>query len=256
MRNPQHILVTGASSGLGAALADIYAAQGRHLSLHGRDAARLARTAERAERKGAIVTTKTGDVTDEAGMAEWIASCERLQPIDLLIANAGISAGSGPGYESPEQSRAIFAVNVGGVLNTVQPAIPLMTARGRGQIAIMSSIAGFRSFTGAPSYCASKAAVRIYGEALRGELAPAGVEVNVICPGFIKTPMTDKNRFPMPFIMPPLRAARIIQEGLAHNRVRTVFPFATYALVRLISLLPQDWVTRSMAGIPRKSPKS
>ncbi|HUY68976.1 MAG TPA: SDR family NAD(P)-dependent oxidoreductase [Alphaproteobacteria bacterium] len=256
MLNPRHILITGASGGIGAALAEIYAAPGVRLSLHGRDESRLARVAEAAACKGAEVSTHSGDVTDQAGMAAWIADCARMAPLDVLIANAGISAGTGAGHETAEQSKAIFAVNLHGVINTVQPAIPIMTAQGRGQIALMSSLASFRGFAGAPSYCASKAAVRIYGEALRGELAVFGVAVNVVCPGFIRTPMTDCNPFPMPFIMSAERAARIIKRGLARDRARIAFPSAAYWLVRLAALLPQDLVNRRMAGVPGKSPKS
>jgi NAD(P)-dependent dehydrogenase (short-subunit alcohol dehydrogenase family) len=189
-------------------------------------------------------------------MAAWVESCARLQPIDLVVANAGISAGTGMGSESAEQSREIFAVNLDGVLNTVRPAVAVMLQQKRGQIAIMSSLAGFRGFAGAPSYCASKAAVRMYGESLRGELAPHGIAVNVICPGFIQTPMTDANRFPMPFIMSAARAAAIMQKGLAANRARIAFPLPLYVLIRLIGLVPQDWINRPMARLPRKGSKS
>lgn len=256
MLHSHHLAITGASSGIGTALAELYAAPGVRLALQGRNAERLATVAAAAQRKGATVITKILDVTDAAAVAAWLGECDRQQPLDLVIANAGVSGGTGGGEESAEQSRTIFAANVTGVLNTVQPAITLMTKRGRGQIAIMSSLAGFRGFAGTPSYCASKAAVRVYGEAWRGELAAHGVEVNVICPGFIKTPMTDANPFPMPMMMTAERAARIIQKGLAHNRARIAFPWPIYALVRLLAALPQDWINRPMRGLPRKSPKS
>ena len=98
--------------------------------------------------------------------------------------------------------------------------------------------------------------MRVYGEALRGELAPHGVAVNVICPGFIKTPMTDANQFPMPFIMPADRAARIIQKGLARNRARIAFPWRLYALVRLAAALPVDWIAGTIAQLPKKEGSS
>ncbi len=256
MPNPKHILITGASSGIGAALAEAYTAPDVRLSLHGRNANRLDFVAEQARQKGAAVTIKTGDVGFAEGMKAWVEECDSQQPLDLIIANAGISAGTGRIGESNTQARAIFAINVTGVLNTVQPAIPLMTARKRGQIAIMSSLASFRGFAGAPAYCASKAAVRVYGEALRDELAPQGINVNVICPGFVETPMTDVNHFPMPLIIPVNRAAGIIQKGLAKNRARIAFPWRMYALVRLTAALPQDWLTGMMEKLPRKSPNS
>ncbi len=253
MQYPKHIAITGASSGIGAALAERYAMPGIHLSLHGRDPIRLTKTATRAERQGAIVTTKCGEVTDTKTVASWIESCDAIEPLDLIIANAGISAGTGRGYESDDQSRAIFNTNVTGVLNTIQPAMPIMMRRRRGQIAIMSSLAGFRGIPGAPSYAASKAAVRIYGEALRNEMAHFDVEVNVICPGFIKTPMTEVNRFAMPFIMPAARAAQIIKEGLAKNKARIAFPFPMYALVRLMAALPLSWTDPLLRHMPKKS---
>jgi NAD(P)-dependent dehydrogenase (short-subunit alcohol dehydrogenase family) len=127
------------------------------------------------------------------------------------------SAGTGQGHEPAAQSRAIFAVNLDGVLNAVLPLLPAMQARRRGQLALMSSLAGFRGFHGAPAYCASKAAVRIWGESLRGDLRDSGIEVSVICPGYIESPMTARNKFYIPLRMPAAAAARIIRRGLARG---------------------------------------
>ena len=250
--SPRHILITGASSGLGAALAEIYATQGVRLSLQGRDIPRLNQIAEKAERRGAIVTIKPLDVTDQEAMAAWITNCDSLQPLDLVIANAGISAGTFGAGESDAQTRAIFATNVTGVLNTINPAIPLMTKRGHGQLALMSSLASFRGMAGAPAYCASKAAIRLYGEGLRGALSPQGVAVNVICPGFITTPMTDRNPFYMPFKLSAPRAAAIIKRGLESNRARITFPWPITALVHLFAAIPQDWLDSWLARVPGK----
>jgi len=249
---PKHILITGASGGLGAALAITYAAPGVRLSLHGRDAERLHRVAEKVTAKGATVHIKIGNVTDSAVMAAWITACDQFMPLDLLIANAGISAGTGRGHETPEQSSSIFDVNLKGVLNSIQPVLPLMLQRRAGHIAIMSSLAGFRGLSGAASYCASKAAVRIYGESLRSSCAAKDVAVSVICPGFIKTPMTDSNRFPMPFLMSAERAARIIKRGLDANKPRIAFPWQLYGLLRLYTALPQRWLDIIAAKLPQK----
>lgn len=249
---PRHILITGASSGLGAALAEAYAAPGVLLSLQGRDLGRLNQVAGKARQRGAQAMAAVLDVTDAGAMKTWILDCDNEQPLDLVIANAGISAGTGSGDETEEQARAIFDVNLTGVLNTIHPVLPRMIVRKQGQIAIMSSLAGFRGFSGAPAYCASKAAVRVYGEALRGDLAHSGVKVNVICPGFVKTPMTDVNRFPMPFLMTPERAAQIMKQGLAKNRARIAFPWQMYALVRLFTALPSGMLDAVTARMPRK----
>jgi short-subunit dehydrogenase len=224
---PAHILVTGASSGIGAALALAYARPGAQLTLGGRNQERLSEIAARAEARGASVATIALDIRDRAAVADWAIAADDRLPLDLVIANAGISGGTHGGPESEEQTRAVFAVNLEGVLNTALPVIPRMIARQRGQIAIISSLAGHRGFPGAPAYSGSKAAVKVWGEALRGDLAIHGVKVNVVLPGFIKSPMTDVNRFPMPFLMSAEKAAAIIRRGLAADRARIAFPFPT-----------------------------
>lgn len=246
------ILITGASSGLGAGLALAFARPGAALHLSGRNARRLDEVAERCRARGAEIHAATLDVTDREATAHWVAASEAARPLDLVIANAGISAGTSDGGESDEQARAIFAVNVDGVFNTVLPALPFLRARGRGQVGIMSSLAGFRGFPGAPAYCASKAAVRVWGEALRGELAPFGVGVSVICPGFVETPMTAVNRFPMPFLMDVERASRIMARGLARNRGRIAFPWPMHLLARVGACLPSAVMDAIAARMPLK----
>lgn len=252
MRNPTHILITGASSGIGEALALAYAGPGITLALTGRDAARLAAVAAACRDKGATVAETLTDVTDRDGLASWIYAQDDRLPIELVIANAGISAGTGGGVETEAQTRSIFATNLDGVLNSIHPLIPRMVARGRGQIALMSSLASFRGMAGAAAYCGSKAAVRVYGEALRGDLAPRGVGVSVICPGFVVSRMTAVNRFPMPFLMTADRAAHIIRTGLARNRGRIAFPWPTYAVSWLLGVLPPGLVDMILSRAPRK----
>ena len=241
MKNPESILVTGASSGIGAALAREYAAPGTRLVLGGRDAERLDRVAADCRARGAKAEANLVDVTDAPLTADWIERADDTRPLDLVVANAGISGGTFGGRESQRQARAIFATNVDGVVNTVHPAAARMRARGRGQIAIMSSLAGFRGLPSAPAYAASKAAARSYGEALRGSLHSHGVGVSVVCPGFIRTPMTDANDFAMPTLMEVERAAHIVRRGLARNRARIAFPLRLYALVWLLGALPPSW---------------
>jgi len=252
MQNPRSLLITGTSSGIGEALAIAYAASGVSLALTGRDAMRLESVAAACRQRGAAVRAATVDVTDADAMARWIDTVDAAAPIDLVIANAGIGAGTGGGFESAEQTRAVFAVNVDGVVNTVLPLIPRFIGRGRGQIALMSSLAAFRGFPGAPTYCASKAAVRTWGEGLRGDLHRHDVEVSVICPGFVVTRMTARNKFRMPFLMSVERAAAIIKRGLARNRGRIAFPFPMYFAVWFAGALPPVLTDPLFRMLPKK----
>ena len=258
MRNPRVVLITGASSGIGEALALEYAGRGVFLALSGRDGPRLDGVGERCKTKGADVETRVLDVTDANAMEFWIAGLAARRPLDLVIANAGVSAGTGGGGESEEQARYIFSVNLGGVLNTLYPAIEVMLVQTdtkdgqRGQIAVMSSLAGFRGFPGAPAYCASKAAVKTHGEALRGELHHQGIGVTVICPGYVRSRMTEKNKFSMPLLMDSARAARIIRRGLARNRARIAFPWRMYFLAWLFATLPPGLIDPLLRRLPKK----
>lgn len=253
MQDPRSILITGASSGIGAALARRYAGPGIALALGGRNRERLDAVAAACRAAGAEASAEVVDVTLAGPCADWIAEADTRAPLDLVIANAGISAGTGGAGEGAEQTRRILATNVDGMMNTVLPAVPPMRGRGHGQIAIVSSLAGFVGFPGAPAYCASKAAVRIWGEALRPQLRADGVEVSVICPGYIRTPMTDGNDFPMPFLMDAERCARIIQRGLARNRGRIAFPWPLYAAVSLVGALPPGLLAPLMRRLPAKA---
>jgi len=247
------VLITGASSGIGRALAIGYAREGRHLYLSGRDAGRLDEAADACRARGAAVDAAVLDVTDAKAVAHWIAECAAARPLDLVIANAGISGGSGGREGEPAaQARRILAVNVDGVVNTVQPALDAMLPARHGHIVIMSSLASFRGFPGAPAYCASKAAVRVYGEALRGEMRARGVDVTVICPGFVKSAMTAKNPYPMPMLMAADRAAAIIMRGLARNRARIAFPWPLYALMWSFGALPPSLTNWMFRRLPKK----
>lgn len=242
-----HLLVTGASGGIGAALARLYAAPGVRLSLQGRDAARLEGVAADCRGRGAEVATALLDVADHAACSAWVEAADAEVALDLVVANAGVSGGKGPGVAA-----RVMAVNVGGVLATAEPALARMAARGRGQVALVSSIASFRGTPQAPAYCASKAAVRLWGEGLRGRMARDGVAVSVVCPGFVRTAMTAGNRFPMPMIMDADRAAAIIARGLAAGSARIAFPWPLYAAARLFAALPPALGDRLIGGFRRK----
>lgn len=247
-----NILITGASSGLGEALALAYARPGARLFLSGRNPERLEAAAAACRAKGAEAESRVADVADAACMTAWIAEVEVRAPLDLLIANAGVSAGDPAmaALTEEERSRAVFSINLGGVLNSVLPVIEPMKARGKGQIALMSSLAGLRGFPSAPAYCAAKAAVRVWGEGLRGRLAPFGVGVSVICPGFVKSRITARNRFPMPFLMEADAAAGLIVKGLAADRGLIRFPWPLVWIMVAVVHLPR-WL---LAGVSRALP--
>jgi NAD(P)-dependent dehydrogenase (short-subunit alcohol dehydrogenase family) len=236
------VMITGASSGLGTALALACAQPGTTLHLGGRDAARLEQTAIACRARGAVVLTREGDVRDAASMADWIAGCGRL---DLVLANAGLSAGTGDGeVETAAQTRAVFGVNLDGVLNTVLPTLEVMAGQApdaqgcRGRIAVIASIAAFVPAPGAPAYCAAKAAVDAWTVATAHIAARRGIRMHSVCPGYIRTPMTSRNRFPMPGLMDADIAAARVLAGIRAGRRRHVFPVWLGLAARLVGLLP------------------
>lgn len=244
------ILITGASSGIGQALALTYARPGCFLALGGRDRARLAAVADACREAGAAVDAQIVDVAERAAMEEWISRLDAAHPLDLVIANAGITADTRGG--AGDAGEAILQVNVLGVWNTLAPIIPRMRARGGGQIALMSSLAGYRGMPSAPAYSASKAWVKGWGEALRGSLHGDGIRVSVICPGFVASRITNANRFAMPLIMDADRAARIIARGLVRDRARIAFPYRLHLLMWFLALLPPALTDRLFRRLPSK----
>lgn len=251
---PRAILISGASSGLGAAVAEAYSDPGVTLFLGGRDRNRLETVAATCRAAGAAVHTEIVDVTDIEAMRRWVVGSDANRPLDLVIANAGISGGTSglSGAEPEEQVRRLFDVNLGGVMNTVLPVIPTLSERGHGQIAMVASLAGYRGIPGAPAYCASKAAVKVFGEGLTGTLHGLGVGVSVICPGYVRTPMTDANAFPMPFLMEAERAARIIKRGLAKRKARIAFPWPMATAVWLLQALSPGLIEPVLRRLPKK----
>lgn len=245
------VLITGASSGIGHALALALAAPGVLLHLSGRDTDRLEAVADACRSKNATVFPSVLDVRDQAAMAEWIGAAG---PLDLVVANAGISAGTfGRTPETEEQIRAIFGTNLDGMLNTVLPAIEVMAAQPpgrdgvRGRIAVIASIAAFVAGSSAPAYCASKAAADAWTVASAPAARGRGIALTSVCPGYIRTAMTAGYQFPMPGLMDADRAARIILRGIAAGRVRVTFPWYMGALAHIGGLLPPGLIARIVA---------
>jgi short-subunit dehydrogenase len=227
----------------------------------GRNAERLQQVAAHCRTAGAdLVEIYVVDVRDRSGMDHILQSIDEKYPLDLVIANAGISGGTGGAdiKEIFDQAQNIFDVNVGGVLNTIHPILKKMIERKSGQIAVMSSMVSFSAWPGAPAYSASKAAVRFYGEALRAKLLPHNVKINVICPGFVESEMTKQNSFSMPFIIKSEYAAQLIADGIEKNKARIWFPFPIILFANLLRLLPLKISLIFLSLFPEKNarPKS
>jgi short-subunit dehydrogenase len=257
-RAPKSIFITGASSGIGAELAKAYSAAGVSLALTGRDAKRLEQTAAECKAKGANVTTKVVDVTDQKSLQDFIIQTDDATPVDLVIANAGMTEGtSGTSRKLEDATRTLFATNVDGVFNTILPLVPRMKERKSGQIALMSSLSGFTGVPSMTSYAATKAAIKAYGEGLRGLLYRDNVFVTVICPGYVQGPMTDNARKEgghLPSNLVPMEVAvKKIISGLRRNKAIVAFPFTLYYSTWVVSLLPpfaKDIVAKSrLVGI-------
>jgi NADP-dependent 3-hydroxy acid dehydrogenase YdfG len=237
---PRCVAITGASSGLGAGLARSYAQPGRVLALLGRNPARLEAVAEACRAAGAQVVTGALDLTDGAATQAWLEALDTAHPIDLVVANAGVSAGTRPDgqLEGAAAAVALVRANLLGVLHTIEPLLPRMLARGGGHVAVVASVAGYRGLPDSPAYCASKAGVRLYGESLRAALAPRGIAVSVIVPGFFASPMSRRFLGPKPFLLELDRAVARTRAGLDRRAARIVFPRRLGWLLRAADLIP------------------
>jgi short-subunit dehydrogenase len=247
---PKVIVITGASSGIGRALAAEYAGTGIRLGLLGRDAARLQEVADLCRRQGAAVETGLLDVRDTGPLVEWLHAFDTRHAVDLVIANAGIVSGTGPGdsTESLTAALRVIDVNLKGAMATAAALVERMRQRRSGHLALISSLAGLAPQPDLPSYSASKAGLVSYGSALRVRLKREGVAVTVVCPGYIDTPMTLRERSAKPFTWSADRAARHIRHGLDRKRRLIAFPWPLALGIRLLMLAPLALQDRILAG--------
>jgi short-subunit dehydrogenase len=236
-----NVLITGASSGIGEAVAIECAKRGDTLFLCGRNPERTGKVASACKAAGAKeVYAETVDVSDGEAMRKWLGKCDSLAPLERIFANAGI----GTGTESEENVRRTFSVNVNGCLNTVLPAIELFRARrkvdsdAKMQILITASIAGYSPLASCPSYSATKSCMKTWALAMRGMLKKENISVSAICPGFVRSRITDCNTCPMPFFMEADKAAKIILDGADRNVGLIAFPWQMRFGVWLLSVLP------------------
>jgi len=248
------VFITGASSGIGQALAARYAQAGWRLALVARRADALREWAQAQSLPPDRWAVYAADVADIESIVAAGQACLQTQGLpDVVIANAGISIGMDSARrEDLEVMVRTFAVNNVGLAATFHPFITPMVQRGAGTLVGIASVAGIRGMPGHGAYCASKAAAISYCESLRGELRASGVKVVTLSPGYIDTPLTRRNRYPMPFLMAPddfaQRALRAIASGVAHR----VIPWPMAIVARILRVLPTALLDRLLAGRPRK----
>ncbi|MEM7018219.1 MAG: SDR family NAD(P)-dependent oxidoreductase [Pseudomonadota bacterium] len=235
-----NIVLTGASAGIGAALARDYAIEGHFLFLTGRNEERLNTVASECEALGATIETTILDVVDTHAVHQWINRIEEQTPIDLVIANAGIMETCEPDgqIETAENSILQVNTNLNGCINLATAAAPFMQSRGGGQIAFIASLAGIQPIADVPGYSASKAGLIAYGEALGNYLHNQGVKVSVICPSFITTAMTSRHKSFRPFEMSAEKASRKIKRVIAAGSRLAAFPLVMEIAIRLGRFLP------------------
>lgn len=230
---------------------------GRRLSLSGRDKERLDRVGTACREKGAEVHTQRVDVTDAEATKAWLLERDAAHPLDMLIANAGIGGMAVVAPKSGEtgtQAREILMTNTFGVINTVTPLLPLMVARGRGHLVLVGSIQAMIGMPQSPVYCASKAAVQIYGDGLRRLLRQHGVRVTNVLPGFIDTPMSRSLGMARPFCWPADKAARRIARDVARGAAQSIFPWPLRLSIGLQNYLPIAVADLVMSMIARSFP--
>ena len=254
MSAPALVFITGASSGIGQALALRFHRAGYRLALVARRVHEIETWAAAQQLPADSYSIYSADVSDTASIVAAAQDCLVRQGLpDVVIANAGISVGVDTAVRADlDMIQRTFATNNIGMAATFHPFIDAMAARGSGTLVGIGSVAGIRGLPGHGAYCASKAAVISYCESLRGELRPAGVRVVTVCPGYVDTPLTQRNRYSMPFLMQPEdfaeQAYRAIRAGASYR----VIPWQMGVVAKLLRLLPNPLFDRALAGRARK----
>lgn len=246
------IVITGATSGIGFGLAESYLSQGNRVIITGRSEEKLKNAQEKLKEYSNNLVAKLIDVRDETAMREFLLQIDEQYQVDMIIANAGISAGVSANDNFNVVGKEIFDINVYGVFNTVHPLLEKMKARKSGHIVLVSSMSAFFGMTSAIFYASSKSAIRSYGEGLRVLMSEYNIEVTTVFPGFVESNITRSNKFKMPFFMDTKSAVDIIVKGLAHKKGYISFPFKMKALVYVISILPFTWREKILKVLPHK----
>lgn len=248
------VFITGASSGIGQSLARRYYDAGYSLALVARRSAEILSWAQTQGLEANRFAVYNADVAVPDSIVAAAQACLAQQGLpDVVIANAGISVGMDTAVRKDLDVMAqTFATNNLGLAATFHPFIDGMTRRGSGRLVGIGSVAGIRGLPGHGAYCASKAAVIAYCESLRGELRDSGVKVVTICPGYIDTPLTQKNRYSMPFLMQADDFSRRAFTSIASGDSYRVIPWQMGWVAKLLRLLPNAVFDRTLSGRPRK----
>ncbi len=251
----QVAVVTGASSGIGWFLAKRLAAARVKVGLIARRRDQLEKLAAEIQNAGGVAAVASADVGDREHNHQAIREVvDKLGPVDLLVANAGVGAPTNLDPVNITDVEQMFRVNVFGMIYAVEAVLPDMLKRRGGHLAAVSSLAAYKGLPGESAYCASKAAVSTYMEGLRIHLRDKRVAVTTICPGFVKTPMTDVNEFKMPWVLEADEAARRIVAALERRSKVFNFPWQTTFLMKLTRWMPDRMVARHMGPYNENPP--
>ncbi|MGO2147978.1 SDR family NAD(P)-dependent oxidoreductase [Halomonas sp.] len=245
------VLITGATGAIGGALARAYAAPRTHLVLHGRQQDVLSNLADTCRALGAQVTTSSVNLVDEEALKQWLHTLRKEHLPDIVIATAGKNTHpqTNGALEPWDDVQALLDINLKTPIAMAQHLVPAMQKRGSGQLVLISSLAAWHGLPTTPTYSASKAGIKAYGEGLRGLLAPHGVGVTVVMPGYVTSPMCNAMPGPKPFEWPPERAANVIKRGIDANRARISFPFPLNFGTWWLAVLPaaiSQWLIKSL----------
>lgn len=255
MMKPQIAWITGAGKGIGRALALQMAAEGAVIAASARSEADLQSLAEAAEKAGGIIRPYRLDITDAQAVAETVRRIEaELGPIDIAVLNAGTHEETSGADFRLDVFRRVVETNLHGASNCLAAVLPPLVGRGAGTVAVVASLAGLRGLPTAGAYAASKAGLIALCESMEPELAAKGVRLKLVNPGFVDTPLTQLNTFPMPFLISAEKAATIIRKRLAGSGFEIAFPWSMALAMRTLRLLPYRVLfalTRGMVRPPR-----
>lgn len=245
--------VTGASSGIGEATVKRLTQDGWHVAITARSEDKLKKLSETSK----LISVFAGDITDARHMEEVVGQIEEtMGPIDLALLNAGTYTPDTLDNFSSDSFKKLYEVNVFGTVNCLEPVLNKFKARRKGHVAVVASVAGYRGLPSSLAYGSSKAALINLCEALAAESIGSGIKIQVICPGFVKTPLTDKNEFPMPMLMPVDEAADKLVKGLSSNQFEITFPWLFALFTKIFGLLPNRAYIWAIGKVKKKRDKN